>query len=209
MTDIRKKIDRLLRLAGNNPNVHEAQAALEKARALMMEHHLEERDLGGGDDASVQAVDLIIDTRPGEYPPWMGVLAVVLTQAFRCDVYSAVGAKTTLHVIGLPDDAEVVRTTFQWVRRAAINLGVAWSRQAGGSVEHYYAGFSDGLRQAFADQEAQHQEWGLVLVKHPSVNALAKDQGVRYGNHRVRVGPGYARGHQDGYDVGQKRSVSS
>ncbi|MCE5361558.1 MAG: DUF2786 domain-containing protein, partial [Acidithiobacillus sp.] len=45
--DIKDKIAKLLALAGNNPNQAEAISALAKARELMAEHGLSERDLGG------------------------------------------------------------------------------------------------------------------------------------------------------------------
>lgn len=217
MADIREKISRLMKLAGNNPNVNEAQSALEKARALMMEHNLEERDLPGYEEErrKVEAITDLLDSRTGtNYPEWMGVLAVTIAEAFRCDVYMrtryvSTKGRTDIHVLGMPSDIEVVKQLYPWIRRAAINLGVQWATKTGGNVDDYYIGFANGLKKAFQTQEEAHQEWGLVLQRDPSVDVLAKKEGVAYTKTRARrVGAGYQDGYTDGYAVGQKRTVN-
>lgn len=213
MSTMAEKVAALLRLAGNNPNVHEAQAALEKARALMMEHHLEERDLPGFSESRATAAEIDIDSRIGNYPSWMGTLALTIAQAFRCDVYYATEAdpsgrkRTHIRVIGMPEDVSVVAALFPWIRGAAINLGVRYVQANGGKAEDYYCGFAVGIQQAFDEQSAAHQEWGLVLVQDPSVQALAQQRGVHYTHQSKPRGQGYAVGHRDGYDVGRKRTV--
>lgn len=213
MSTMAEKVAALLRLAGNNPNVNEAQAALEKARALMMEHHLEERDLPGFQQHR-EAVEIDIDTRIGEFPAWMGTLALTIAQAFRCDVYYASNVddhmrrRTHIRVIGLPEDVAVVAELFPWIRGAAINLGVRYVQANGGQAEDYYIGFAVGIKRAFDEQAAAHQEWGLVLVKDPSVEELARYRGVTYSSDKKQRGFGYVVGEQDGYDVGRKRTVA-
>ena len=212
MSDMRDKIAMLLRLAGNNPNVHEAQSALEKARALMMEHHLTERDLPGADTARAHAVKDLLDSRVGtSYPNWMGSLALTLAQAFRCEVVlHSSDRRIGLFVLGVPEDVEVVKQIYPWVRGAAINLGVAWATRTHESADSYYYGFAEGIADAFKAQEDAHQEWGLVLRRDPSVDALAKQEGVHYATTRVR-GSQSSRdaGYKDGYAVGQRRTVTS
>ena len=212
MSDIAEKIARLLRLAGNNPNVNEANAALLKARALMMEHHLTEADLPGHEAAEKKAVNVVLDTRQGEYPRWLGTLSLALARAFRCDVYlQPRGSLVDLHLIGMPDDVGVLKTLFPWIRKAAMNLGLVWADQNGGEIHSYYIGFAQGLQVAFEEQSRAHQqEWALVLVKHPSVVDEAQKHHVQYSKRSGRVDArGFHAGHRDGYDVGRQRSVEA
>ena len=212
MSEMTEKIARLLRLAGNNPNVNEANAALLKARALMMEHHLTEADLPGQEPEAVRAVNIVIDTRHGTYPGWMGTLSVALAKAFRCDVYlHPRGSMVDLHLIGLPDDVDALKALFPWVRQAAMNLGLVWVDKNGGDITSYYRGFALGLRTAFDEQTAAHKEqWALVLVKHPSVVQEAEKHGVQYSRTGGRVdGQSFMAGRRDGYEVGRQRSVEA
>ena len=76
---IRIRIRRLLALAGNNPNEHEAASALAKARELMIEYGIEEV---GQDEERIQAIKG--DWIKGVYKsPWVSVVAGAV-----CDLYS-------------------------------------------------------------------------------------------------------------------------
>ena len=212
MSEMTEKIARLLRLAGNNPNVNEANAALLKARALMMEHHLTEADLPGQEPEAVRAANVVIDTRHGNYPGWLGTLSVALAKAFRCDVYlHPRGSLVDLHLIGLPDDVDALKALFPWVRQAAMNLGLVWVDKNGGDITSYYRGFALGLKVAFDEQTQAHKDqWALVLVKHPAVVQEAEKNGVRYGQTGGRVdATSFGAGRRDGYEVGRQRSVEA
>lgn len=209
--NIKDKIARLLRLAGNNPNPHEAEAALLKARELMMAYHISEAELGGPDDAVVHKRR--IDRRRGEYPLWMNTMVAMLADTFRCEVFLVVPDATWSEVwaIGLESDLDALELVVPWILRAAANCALAYHTRHHEAVEDYYAGFQQGVYRALTTQAQEHRkDWALVLTKHPAVRDEAERMAIRYGQDQRRVKKAtYHQGEADGYAVAQRRSVGS
>jgi len=68
MEKIIEKVQKLLNLAGNNPNENEAAAAVEKAHAILAEHnldmaHIKEADLGGKDSADMIRQKMAVENK--------------------------------------------------------------------------------------------------------------------------------------------------
>lgn len=215
---LNEKIAKLFALAGNNPNQNEAISAMAKARELMAENGLTETDIM--DPAATTgpvATNYELVRRNGHLPELHVVLSVVIAQAFRCQAYNAdvqeKGRKFhVIRIIGLQADVDIVVKTFEFALQAAIRLG--WEYAAGfdprpddRQMNGYYIGFVDGLRRAFADQQSDHPEWGLVLVKHPAVVEAVAALNLRPAGKIRGTHDGYGRGQQDGYGVGKGNRV--
>lgn len=209
--NIKDKIARLLRLAGNNPNPHEAEAALLKARELMMAYHIAESEIG--DEKNVVVLKRRIDRRRGEYPLWMNTMVAMLADTFRCEVFLVVPDATWSEVwaIGLESDLDALELVVPWILRAAVNCALPYCTRYHANVEDYYAGFQQGIYRALTAQAQEHRkDWALVLAKHPAVRDEAEKMNVRYGQSQRRVKKAtYHQGEADGYAVAQRRSVGS
>lgn len=113
--DYKEKIRKLLALA-ESPNEHEAKAALLKARQLMAEHKLTERDCK---DAAKQEVrDVRTDiTCSKRRNPWIIPLSAVIGENYCCKGYRnrRYGEQTNyIGFIGLEEDVEVCAAVFKY-----------------------------------------------------------------------------------------------
>ncbi|PSR26414.1 MAG: hypothetical protein C7B46_20010 [Sulfobacillus benefaciens] len=124
--EISDKIRKLLALSGNNPNAHEAQTAAEKARALMMEHHLELGDITG--DTAVNVVDKALSADATAIPLWMIHLGMNIADAFRCSTYTETLRRGQQiigyahRIVGLAEDVDAALAVMAYCRPAAYRL---------------------------------------------------------------------------------------
>lgn len=106
--DYKDKIRKLLALA-KSPEPEEAKLALLKARKLMAEHKLTERDLKEHDTTVIQQE--IDETFSKKANSWMAPLSTVIGENYCCAAYRCKrGVKTTVWrvgFIGLKDDFEI------------------------------------------------------------------------------------------------------
>lgn len=109
---IRIKIRKLLALAGNNPNEHEAKVALEKAHALMLEHGINEV----GDDPDhikIRRGDCV----PGMYKAnWHRHLARSVSRLYGCSHIFGTRANHGLYrFVGMNHQLEAAEETFIFI----------------------------------------------------------------------------------------------
>lgn len=116
--DYKDKIRKLLALA-KSPEPEEAKLALLKARKLMAEHKLTERDLEEHDTTVIQQE--IDETFSKKANSWMSPLSTVIGENYCCAAYRCKrGAKTTVWrvgFIGLKDDFEICTKIFKYAVR--------------------------------------------------------------------------------------------
>ena len=116
--DYKDKIRKLLALA-KSPEPEEAKLALLKARKLMAEHKLTERDLEEHDTTVIQQE--IDETFSKKANSWMAPLSTVIGENYCCAAYRCKrGAKTTVWrvgFIGLKDDFEICTKIFKYAVR--------------------------------------------------------------------------------------------
>lgn len=115
MVDYKEKIRKLLALA-ESPVEAEARAALLKARQLMAEHKLTERECR---EAEKQAVkDVLTDiTCSKRREPWIVPLSATIGESYCCKGYrKRYYGQQTQHVgfIGLEDDVEICTAVFKY-----------------------------------------------------------------------------------------------
>lgn len=213
MADYVRKILKLLSLA-NSPNENEAKAALLKARQLMAEHKLTERDVREVERQNV--VQILTDiTCSKRRDPWCIELAVAISDNYCCECFrSHTYGKQTQRVgfIGFEDDANLCAEIYEYavecVRAETNRIRRRYADYDGTYVtelcDSYGYGFSAGVAKAFRNQDREHQQWGLVLAIPQEVQDVAANMGKpsAFRSHacdrlfRGHYGAGYAEGEQ-------------
>lgn len=116
--DYKDKIRKLLALA-KSPEPEEAKLALLKARKLMAEHKLSERDLEERNATVIKRA--IRETFSKKANSWMDPLSIVIGENYCCSAFRCkISAKTTVwHVgfIGLEGDIEICVKIFRYAVR--------------------------------------------------------------------------------------------
>lgn len=185
-TDYKEKIRKLLALA-ESPNENEAKAALLKARELMAEHKLTEREVKDVEPQDVEKVitDITCSKRRN---PWIVNLSVVIGENYCCKSYrNQVYKKQTCAIgfIGFKDDVEICTAIFQYavdcvlaeVKRIKKEKGRIYVAEYVKRLCNSYGyGFVIGVRDAFEKQKEEHEQgWGLVLLMPKEVEEAAKE----------------------------------
>lgn len=185
MSAIKEKIARLLALS-NSPEEAEAKAALLKARELMAKHKLQPEEFE--QEAQAKTVIRTVGVKCTKMTDsWAVALANVIAKRYCCAVYRSAAPRAKqieVGFVGLEDDFEVCRTVYLYAYRCVkvrchdIRAGQRDLSSAKALREMCNAfgwGFCNGLQVAFQEQEAQHQEWGLVMaLPQPVHEALSK-----------------------------------
>lgn len=172
---IKNKIAKLLALA-ESPNENEAKAALLRARELMAEHKLRPEEIQEHSRENVIKKTIGI-TCTKMTNPWVLDVGSVIAKHYCCVTYRGRhrGKKiVTLGLIGLEDDfavcEQIIRYACACVEARCRELrayGRHYERsgkEIRESCNAYGYGFAKGLEQAYAEQDREHQEWGLVLT---------------------------------------------
>lgn len=186
MADIKDKIAKLLALA-ESPNENEAKAALLQARALMAKHKLRPEECQKAEN--VQVVRELVGVRCTRMTnPWAAALASIIAEHYCCRAYTTrfSGKKINeIGLVGLEDDFAVAEQVYLYAYDCIIShckheikadsLDPPGTRRE--RCNAYGAGFCKGLHEAFREQTAQNQEWGLVLIVPKEVDDSMRDMG--------------------------------
>lgn len=114
-----ERIQKLLALSKSS-NVHEAEAATEKAQELMQRYKIEQADVEvttGVEDIEIESVDYA--THPAL---WQRDLSFTIARAFFCkSVHTPrgkeTGGRSWIHIVGKAEDIEVVLAMFRHLKR--------------------------------------------------------------------------------------------
>lgn len=171
--DYKDKIRKLLALA-KSPEPEEAKFALLKARKLMAEHKLSERDLEERNTTVIKRA--IGETFSKKANSWMDPLSIVIGENYCCSAFRCkISAKTTVwHVgfIGLEGDIEICVKIFRYAVRCIKSEQKKLRKQhrdyytpqeIAKICDSYGYGFARGVYEAFTRQNEENQEYGLVL----------------------------------------------
>lgn len=221
MGDIRDKIAKLLSLA-DSANEHEAKAALLKARELMAQHKLRPEDIRKDEKTRV-IIQTVGVTCTKMTDTWAVSLSATIAEHYCCKAFRRryKRAKTVeVGFAGLEEDFEICKQIYLYAYdcvQSRLHEIQAESREKGisaGTIREmcnaYGYGFNYGLQRAYALQQEQHQEWGLVMAIPQQVEAATAHYGPSslYGKANVAGWRGaYAqRGFQDGkaFDIGRR-----
>lgn len=184
--DYKDKIRKLLALA-KSPEPEEAKLALLKARKLMAEHKLSERDL---EERNTTVIKRAIGEKFSKKAnSWMDPLSIVIGENYCCSAFRCkISAKTTVwHVgfIGLEGDIEICVKIFRYAVRCIKSEQKKLRKQhrdyytpqeIAKICDSYGYGFARGVYEAFTRQNEENQEYGLVLkVPEEVKDELEKD----------------------------------
>lgn len=171
--DYKDKIRKLLALA-KSPEPEEAKFALLKARKLMAEHKLSERDLEERNTTVIKRA--ISETFSEKANSWMDPLSIIIGENYCCSAFRCkISAKTTVwHVgfIGLEGDIEICVKIFRYAVRCIKSEQKKLRKQhrdyytpqeIAKICDSYGYGFARGVYEAFTRQNEENQEYGLVL----------------------------------------------
>jgi len=215
MTDMNKiadKIQKLLNLAGNNPNEEEAQAALLKAQKLMAQYNVDLESLGDGKKELKCSLELTkVKANPRD-----NQVHVIIADAFACKPLISCGRH--LMFFGREDNAKAAKscmefihkTLEQGIRRVCKEYGLKSSERGASDIYNGYAkGFIEGLKETVGAQTV-----ALAVVvpedvkeafskKFPSLNTY-KGKGTSWDPSYKDA---YHQGKQDGRSAMDKRSL--
>ncbi len=196
MSKITEKIAKLLALA-ESPYEEEAKAALLQARRLMAEHKLMPEDIEPQENKRV-IQECVGVTCTKLSSPWTVYLSTLIAAHYCCRPYrsSVHGSKVSeIGFIGIEDD-------FKLCKLARTQKGYP-AKTLREMCNSYGWGFCRGLSAAFQKQEAEHQEWGLVMVVPQAVeDAVSKMKRSSYkispqsSMNRQYAAMGYADGQE-------------
>lgn len=219
--DYREKIRKLLSLA-ESPNEHEAKAALLKARQLMAEHKLTERDCKDAEKQEVKDIRTNI-TCSKRRNPWIIDLSAIIGENYCCRGYRTHGyGRQTQEIgfVGFEDDVEICVEIFKYAVDCVLS-GVKRIRQENACYSTQYAkrlsdsfgyGFVRGVAEAFEkQQEANEAGWGLVLVAPKEVQEATQHWKSEKFQARTaeEISAGvYTRGYYEGKEFDPTKRIS-
>lgn len=224
MVDYKEKIRKLLALA-ESPVEAEAQAALLKARQLMAEHKLTERECREVEKQTVK--DVLTDiTCSKRREPWIVPLSATIGESYCCKGYrKRYYGQQTQHVgfIGLEDDVEICIAVFKYavdcirsgvknIKREYADYTAYYSKFIKQECDSYGYGFVRGIDAAFERQgEENREEWGLVLVMPKEVTEAAQHLGHEHFKSRAEEnlsGGAYRQGYAEGREFDPTRRIA-
>lgn len=217
----KEKIQKLLNLASNNPSEEEAQAAMLRAKELMLKYRIEEGDLEDPDKQVVNEVDTDV-TCTSVVDPWIAQLAKCIAQNYRCESFMRQrknSRQKRMIIIGLGDDPEVATSIFLYARSVIyheIDAMRARARKKGWTIrdmrpitDSYARGFIIGLKDKFESQKNEHPEWALVAVTpQPVIDQISNLTATNMDSKFQFSEAAYRVGYQDGSEFSPERSVS-
>lgn len=215
MTDMNKiadKIQKLLNLAGNNPNEEEAQAALLKAQKLMAQYNVDLESLGDGKKELKCSLELTkVKANPRDNQVY-----IIIANAFACKPIISCGRH--LMFFGREDNAKAAKSCMEFIhkimeqgiRRVCKEYGLKSSERGASDIYNGYAkGFIEGLRETVGAQTVAL----AVVVPEDVKEAFSK----RFPSTKSYEGKGasldpsyqdaYHQGKQDGRSAMDRRSL--
>lgn len=189
MNDIREKVKKLLTLA-ESPNENEAKSALLKARELMAKHKISNAELEELKSQKVVEIETGVSFTTLTNA-WVGDLSCIISEHYCCKSICArgKGEKTNrIIIIGLENDVDVCNRVFRYAYDFVVVEGKQitdrykkiWiGSQIRKAKEAYGFGFCAGLYHAFNKQDAESQEYALVLKTPKQVLDELKRQEIK------------------------------
>lgn len=217
MGDIKQKIKKLLALA-TSPYEGEAMAAMLKAKELMAKYKLSEDDFEEKKQQTMvhlSCEEIRWTTDSGEI--WINALCKLIAENHCCIIAWSTPRGTRTHILeitGMQEDADLCRQVIEYavgfVRGAVRTLQRRYRREDPKAVMTSYAnGFVQGLEIAYEQQQDEHPEWGLVVVKPEEVKQYESSLSNRTVKTRsTGFNPAaHARGLNDGMEFNARRVV--
>jgi len=113
--NIINRVKKLLALAGNNSDIHEAAAAMAKAQELIARHHISEAMLkiNAGSPSELAPIISRVIYRSGRVATWLALLAEAVGEVNGCVVYTV--RKYGVMAVGEADDISLVEILLRYL----------------------------------------------------------------------------------------------
>lgn len=203
------KIHKLLALADNNPDEHEAQAAFARASELMLKYNLD------GVRAPTRDYTYRYLGRPsGRTPHFRYQIAAILQEFFfvQCiwvdsyDVSRGVRG-SRLEVMGTRANVDMAEYVHDCLERQCLSLWSRFKREREirdrRAKRHYLDGLLAGFRRQLMQSQSESAERGLVWIGDPELNAFARQRYPRTTRTRLDA-VGHSEVRSEGVRAGQR-----
>lgn len=206
MNKVADKIQKLLNLAGNNPNQEEAQAALLKAQALMVQYNIDMESFDGE-----EKIEYSYEISKVQSDPRDRQVLNIIAAAFACKPLISANRKCSF--FGRKDNAQAAKTCMEFINKV-MERGINQSckdhglesssvRGAAEIYNMYAAGFIKGLKEAI-----DAQTLALAVVVPEDVKDAFAEKFPNIGAYRGRAAVGNSR-YQDSYKQGYSDGKSA
>ena len=212
MENVKEKIRKLLALSESD-NEHEAKAALLKAKMLMAQHKISEKELDELQSKKVKQINTQY-TCSKRKEAWMVGLSGTIAENFCCKaIRTRQRRKQTnfISFIGLEEDVDMCVEIFKYAV-SCIRSGIERIKENAANKDKkilsdsYGFGFVYGVKEAFdLQKEKDETGWGLVMCVPEEVNNAVKDYGHEKFSELKKDKISYKE-FQNGYTDGQKFS---
>lgn len=216
--NIKDRIKKLLAL-GKSPNINEANNAILKAKKLMVEYKLTERDLIKHDEVPMRVDSNIYCTDRREH--WMKGLADVISENNCCVFYMVTPPDTQRHYIvfyGYEEDAMICNSVFAYavdcvrselkIIKKRMKADEKSNKIINEACETYGKGFYEGLDDVYDIQDIEQNtsdggEWSVAITVPPEVKDILKpmeraeqthEREIYYEDHYSFYAKGYEEG---------------
>lgn len=178
-------IKKLLALGGNNPNEAERNAAIAKARELMLRHNISMSNINSSDLKDYLNKDMETNTITGAQ-----YIRIILHRFFfvECIIYAG---RTAWTIVGSKVNVEIAEYMFFHIKD---KFNAAWReyKKTGNEIllhskRDFYTGLFQGLCEKLeSEKQRLQQEEGLVWVGDPNIKRFKQE---KWGNS-LRDGSG-------------------
>jgi hypothetical protein len=214
------RVKKLLALAESD-NENEAAVAAGAAQRLLLEYNLTISDLSKvtKEDSSIE--EKAIDVQ-GRLSAWRLTLCEGIVRAFGCRVLISKGyGKTSLLVVGAPNDVAVAQVTYEYLTDVVNKLTKRNARGGGRTYANSYRrGVVARLQERLEEQTKQNKEdlqkkateagIALVLRKQQNLSDYMRKFSGTYRSANASLDYGaYSSGYQDGDNVSLNRQVET
>ena len=207
---IADKIQKLLSLAGNNPSMEEAQAALLKAQQLMAQYNLNETDLNTGEKIkySLELCVCKIDPRTKR-------ISAIIAPSFAV---KAIITDNHICMFGREKNAKAAKAAMEYIfkvlergiRQVCKNHGMSSAQKGASLIYNSYAdGFIYGLKEAMAEQTL-----ALAIIVPEDVKDKFSERFPKLRTTTARMTRGYFpeaynKGRTDGKASMERKKINS
>ena len=209
MEEIIKKIEKLLALAGNNPNENEALAASLKAQELIAKYNVNIDHLG--DNKETPKIGTAKHTTGKGYK-WRFILAPIIARNFRCKLYLINGIDVVFY--GYESDSKAALSTFSFLFKVGNRFAAKYYNQykknhmdTQGVRNMYLNGFCSGIANAV---DKQCTALMVVVPKEVEESFTEKMKGNKPRTKTLMVSSDrsvYLDGQRDGRNMAESRNL--
>lgn len=221
MTEVTRKIQKLLALAKDQEGTAEAENAMLKAQALLLKNNLTMDSIQFMTiEEEKEAIEETFNDGGKNLADWKKVLAAVIAKNFRTEALVQKNRQGTfINLVGLTEDVQVAQSIIQFAWKVADQGATEYIRQNRETTEYkkyerigrhkaysnavkrdYLYGFIDGLREKF---KKQVEEKALVLVKDALVVRKLRSMNIRTTHSPVKGGVGDVNASRAGFVAGK------